>query len=228
MSTQVVTQLEQDAIKRMYDRLIAAKDQSKAANESVIADLKGSQMFQDAFCCNDPIYKDQIALIKSTLPDIVYDDTIGEHLYGCFQPELAVDIACTPACSDGGLINPDLAPCDLASYEKKGDTLKKLNNISTNEANVFITTGSELTLSDRNDLRAQGVKIITIYDQDDNTINYILGETLDITQPEQTLPSAPPSSESTTTITTTNWAWILLIIGIIIVIMVAALALTRS
>lgn len=224
MSTQVVTQLEQDAVKRMYERLIASKDQSKTANESIIRDLEGSQMFQDAFCCNDPTYKEQIMLIRTTVPNNVRDDTVGEHLYGCFQSELAIEIACTPACADGGLINPDLTPCDLASYEKKGGILKKLNDISTDEAHVFIATGNELTLEDRNELRRQGIKIITIYDQDDDTINYILGETIDITQSEP-IPPPNPSQEQQTN--TTSWAWILLIIAIIIVVIIAAVAISR-
>lgn len=221
MSSEVVTQLEQEATKRMYERLIAARDKSKTADESVIRDLEGSRMFQDAFCCTDPIYKEQIDIIKSTLPDVVHDDTVGEHLYGCMQPELAVEIACTPACADRGLINPDLAPCELASYEKKGGVLKKINGVSSNEAHIFIASrlpqgNDELTNTDRNLLRSQGIKVITTYNQDGDTINYVLGESIDLTQPDPT-PQPPPPEETTSA----NWGWGLLVIAIVVIIIMA-------
>lgn len=211
MSSEVITKLEQEATKLMHERLIAARDKSKTADESIILDLDGSRMFQDAFCCNDPIYKEKIERVKATIPDVVHDDTVGEHLYGCMQPELAVEIACTPACADGGLINHDLEPCELASYEKKDGALKKLNNVSSDEAHVFIASNETLTLADRNELRAQGIKIITTYNQD--------GDTIDLTQED---PQPPPEQT-----TTANW-WIFLIIAIVIIIVIMAIALSRN
>lgn len=218
MSSVVITQLEQEATKLMYERLIASRDKSKTADESIIRDFEGSRMFQDVFCCNDPIYKEQIERVKATLPDSVNDDTVGEHLYGCMQPELSVDIACTPACADGGLINPNLEPCKMASYEKKDGELKKINNVSSDEAHVFITSNETLALADRNELLEQGIKVITTYNQDGDTINYVLGETIDLKQ-QDSKPQDPPEQT-----TTSNWAWILLIIAIVIIIIIMSIA----
>lgn len=209
-----------NSTKQLYERLIAARNQSKTANPSVIADLVASKSFQDTHCCSHPVYLEQITVMKATLPDVVIDDTVGEHLYGCFQPELAVEIACTPGCADGGLYNPDLTPCDLASYEKK-DEFRKLNDIVSDEAHLFIATGNEFTVDDRRVLRGQGIKVVTTYNQDGNTINYILGETINIEreQPVPT-PGAPP-------INTTDGTWVWLIIVAVLVILFIVLLWTR-
>jgi hypothetical protein len=166
-------------------------------------------MFQNAFCCADPVYKEQIATIVATVPDVVTDDTVGAYLYGCFQPELAVEIACTPACANG-LKNPDLTPCEIASYEKKGQ-LTKLNTVISEDANVFIATGNVITTDDLKTLRDQGIKVITTYNQDNNTINYILGESITTTQPD-------PTQSQPTNSSTTSWAWLWIIIAIVIII----------
>jgi len=215
MSTEVSTQLEQDAIKRMYERLIAARDKSKPFDDSITKDIEGSRMFQEAFCCTDPIYKEQVATIAATTPNIVIDDTVGSYLYGCFQPELTVEISCTPACANG-IKNPNLTPCEIASYEKKGQ-LNKLNNVVSEDANIFIATGNTLTQEDLKSLFSQGVKVITIYKQDGNTINYILGESLNITQEDPT--DSPPAYESTNG-TGWVWMWIAIAIALLIIIMI--------
>ena len=227
MSSEVVTQLEQEATKRMYERLIAAKDKSKTFDENIKRDLEGSHMFQDAFCCSDPIYTEQINIIKASVPDVVKADTIGEHLYGCFQPELAVEIACTPACADGGLKNPDLSPCEIASYQKTKDGLKKLTDASgefQQEANVFINTGAKITSADRQQLRNDGIKIITTYDRDHDTINYVLGESIDITQDE---PESVQDQTNTSSTSTANWVWILWIVLIILAIIAIIYIISR-
>jgi len=222
MSSDIATQLEEDATKRMYERLIAAHDKSETYNDSIIKDIEGSRMFQNVFCCNDPIYQNQINTIIASKPDTVIDDTVGAYLYGCFQPELAVEVACTPACSNG-LKNPNLKPCDIASYEKKGELIK-LNSIVSEDANVFIANGNSLTNDDRRILRDQGVKVATIYTQDGNTINYVLGESIDVTQDpptQQQQPVQDPTSSESTTSWAWFWAWIIIIIVIIIIIIIA-------
>lgn len=223
MSSEVITQLEHEATKRMYERLIAAKDKSKTFDENIKRDLEGSHMFQDAFCCADPIYTEQINIIKETLPDVVDADTVGEHLYGCFQPELSIEIACTPACADGGLKNPDLSPCEIASYRKTQNGLKKLTDGSgefKHEANVFIDLGAKITSADRLQLRNDNIKIITTYHQDHGHINHILGENIDITQDE-------PVNQTSSTSSSSDWLWIIWIILIILVIIAIIYLISR-
>ncbi len=221
MSSEIITQLEQDATKNMYDRLIASRDKNIKNLEnfnSVNLDLQGSRMFQEAFCCDDPLYKEQIQIIKSTIPNIVKDDTVGKYLYGCFLPESVVEISCTPSCIDGGLKNPELSSCDIASYEKRG-ILKKLNEIHSDEAYVFIATGNELTVVDRKELYRQGIKIITVYQQEGTNINYVPGQTMNVMGSE----NVTITNTVTETTNTSNWvwAWVLLATLLIIIIVIA-------
>jgi len=209
--------VNQEAIKEMYQRLIAARDKPIDADESIIKDIATSRKFQEDYCCSDPFYKEQIEIIKGTLPDTVTNGTVGSYLYGCLQPELAVEIGCTPACSMG-LKNPDLAACDIVSYEKKDGNLQKLNNLNTEDANVFITGNEQITYEDRQQLRNDGVKVITIFKQDGSSINYVLGESINLEAPENTY---PPPSEGTTTTYGWGWVWFILAIILIIILVIA-------
>lgn len=222
MSTEIVTQLEHDATKRMFERLVAARDKSKQENETIIKDLEGSHMFQDAFCCDDSAYREQITTIVATMPKITKDYTVGEYLYGCFQPETIVEIACTPACADGGLRNPDLNPCQSASYEKRV-ILKKLNSLTTSDAHLFIAANNSITADDIHRLRADGVKSIITYTQDGNSINYIRGTTINI--PEINTNSTATAQATDTS--STNWAWLWVLIVVILIIVIVVLFLSR-
>lgn len=219
MSSEVATQLEQDATKRMYERLIAARDKPKDADETVIKDLEGSRMFQDAFCCADPIYQQQIATILASKPENVTANTVGSYLYGCFQPELAVEVACTPECATG-LKNPELGKCDIASYEKKGK-LTKVNSVVSEEANVFLDKGETLTAEDKKVLREQGIKVATTYNRDGTSINYVLGESFNVSDPAQDVPQTTNDNSSSST--NTAWAWVWIIIAIVLIIIIALL-----
>ncbi|CAH6418169.1 Hypothetical protein HVR_LOCUS44 [uncultured virus] len=217
------TELEHDAIKQMYQRLIVAHDKPIDFDDTIKRDIEGSRTFQEAFCCTDPIYKEQIEIIKAGNPNTAIDGTVGSYLYGCFQPELAVEIGCTPACADGinGLKNPDLANCEIASYEKSSygsnkGKLIKLNKITSEDANLFMGSGESLTSNDKALLVQDGVKVITIYNQDENTINYVLGESIDVTQPDSPNADQPPPSSSSTT---NGWVWFLGIVVIIVIIL---------
>lgn len=205
---------DQDAIKEMYQRLIGKLDQYVDATEDIKKDISLSREFDKNYCCSDPFYKEQIEVIKGTLPDNVTNGTVGAYLYGCMQPELAVEIGCTPACSTG-LRNPDVSQCDIASYEKKNGVLTKLNNVTTEEANVFITGNEEITSENRQQLLQDGIKVITIYNQDGDSINYILGESINLEEPENPPTPPPPPPEETTP---TYWGWIWFVLAIIIVI----------
>jgi len=206
-----------DDIKQTYERLISEHDKPLDFNDTIKKDIMVSQKFQETFCCSNPVYIQQIDTIKATRPSVVVDNTVGAYLYGCFQPELAVEIACTPACTTG-LKNPDLVKCDIAAYEKKDDKFVKLNDIKSEDANVFIAKDQIIKEADRAVLKEDGVKVITTYKQDGTTINYILGESYDITQPVQ---SPPPEGVSTTTTTSYGWLWILIIIAIVVGILIA-------
>lgn len=221
MSSEIIIKHEQKDINTIYERLIAAKDQPKNASDIITTDLEKSKKFQDTFCCDNPIYIEQITNIKATMPNTVIDDTVGEYLYGCFQPELSIEIACTPACADGGLKNPNLTPCDIASYEKKGE-LKKINNVDGEDANVFVANNNNITHDDILILRNDGVTVITIYNQDGNTINYILGESINITQDQPSPP--PPQNQSQNSM---NWTWIWIFIIIIIIVIIIVLLINK-
>ena len=197
------------AITEMYQRLIQERDKAIDANDSIERDIETSRNFQEEFCCSDPFYIEQVEVVKASMPDDVTSGTVGAYLYGCFQPELAVEIGCTPACSDG-LKNPDIDDCNIASYEKEGGELRKLNEVNTEEANVFVAENEKITLEDRQQLRQDGVGVITTFNQDGNSINYVLGESIDLDQPEYTEP--PPEEESSTW----YWGWILIFFAITI------------
>ena len=205
---------DHNSIKAIHSRLIAVRDSPKNANEAVTNDLAASQAYSNTYCCADPAYQAQVGSVKATMPSVITDDTVGEHLYGCFQPELAIEIACTPACADGGLRNPNLTACDTASYEKKGE-LKKLNDLVTEDANVFIASGNTITTDDRAILRNEGVKVITVYNQDGNSINYILGESVAIT-PEDPAPTPNPGQSQSTT---SNWGWVWIVVAIVLIVL---------
>lgn len=204
--------IDQEAIKQLYQRLITNKDKP-IDDENIRKDIEESRKFQRDYYDNE-FYKKEIDSIKSTMPSNIIDDTVGSYLYGCFQPELVIDIACTPACSSG-LKNPELAPCDVASYEKKQGILTKLNSNKTENADIFITGNERITNEDRQQLQKDGVKIITTFTQDGESIDYILGESInleavdDVPQPADTNP------------TTYGWGWIIFIIAIIIIVILA-------
>ena len=199
------------AIAEMYQRLIQERDKEIDVDADVERDIETSRNFQEEFCCTDPFYIEQMEVIKASMPEDVTSGTVGAYLYGCFQPELAVEIGCTPACSDG-LKNPDIEDCNIASYEKEGGELRKLNNVNTEEANVFIAENEEITLEDRQQLRQDGVSVITTFNQDGDSINYVLGESIDLDQPEYTEP--PPEEEPYTW----YWGWIFIFFAVMIAI----------
>jgi len=207
-------EIDKAAIREMYQRLIATRDKPIDADDVIKKDIENSRKFQDKYCCSDPFYKEEINVIKESMPDTVMSGTVGAYLYGCFQPELAVEIGCTPDCSNG-LKNPDLNECDIASYEKKQGKLTKINNINTEEADVFLSNGEQITKEDRNKLRGDGVKVITVFNQDGTGINYVLGESINLDQPEE--PPPPPPEQ-----TTWGWGWIWLILVILIIIVIVA------
>lgn len=201
-------------ISQTYQRLIASRDKALDANESIKADIRESRAFQDEFCCNTEIYRDQIAIVAASKPNIVIEDTVGSYLYACFQPELAVKVACTPSCTTG-LKNPDLPDCTTPSYEKKAGQLKKLNNITGDIADVYLASGQSITQGDREALVRDNVRLITIYEQDGETIDYILGETIDVTQP-------PPQPNPP--VTPTGWIWLALIVLIVVILLLVVFA----
>ena len=209
-------EVDQVAIREMYQRLIAARDKPIDADDTIKNDIEASRKFQDALCCVNPFYREQTAIVKASMPDNITSGTVGAYLYGCFLPELAVEIGCTPDCANG-LKNPDLDACDIASYEKKQGALRKLNDVNTEEADVFLAIDEQVTSADHQQLKQDGIKVITIFNQDGNNINYILGESINLDQPENSQP-APPGE---TTTTTGGWGWIWFILVIIIIIALA-------
>ena len=92
-------EVDQVAIREMYQRLIAASNSTVDANDTIKNDIAKSRKFQDTFCCSNPFYIEQIAVIKASMPDNITSGTVGAYLYGCFMPELAVEIGCTPDCA---------------------------------------------------------------------------------------------------------------------------------
>jgi hypothetical protein len=151
--------MEMELIKGTYERLIPAHNKSKD-DETIQPDILESKAFQEQYCCEDKIYLEQINNVVASKPEIIAPNTVGSYLYGCFQPELAIEIACTPECATG-LKNPKLDACDIASYHKKG-TLTKVNMVNSEEANIFIAHGEILTLEDKNLLLSHGIKVIKI------------------------------------------------------------------
>ena len=208
---------DREAIRQLYRRLIEKRDKRIDGDEDIGRDIENSRNFQENYCCSDSFYLEQIDMVKQSLPDNIISGTVGSYLYACFLPELAVEIGCTPDCIKG-LKNPNLEGCNIASYEKRGGNVKKLNDVRSEEADVFIASGEKIDREDRNILRQDGVKVITLYNQDGDTINYILGESINLDQPEPPTPSPSPSplpSPPTTDQTAWGWVWIVIIILII-------------
>lgn len=214
MSLDVATHLEHNATKNMYERLIKERDKSRKHN-AIIKDIEGSYMFQDAFCCVDPIYKQQIEFINENMPDKITEDTVGSYLHGCFQAGTPTEIACTPACLSG-LKNPDLPSCEIASYGKVlNGELNKLNDVTSDDAYVFMSNGQVLTEGDMVILWEHGVKIITLYHQNGDSINYSIGESFNVANLSQ-----GQITQETTTTNSWTWLWILFAIFIVILLVI--------
>ena len=210
-------------IKQVYERLIVSHDKALDHDETIKRDIETSRTFQDTFCCDNPAYIEQINVIKAQKSNIITNNTVGAYLFACFQPELAVEIACTPACAEG-LKNPDIEPCELASYKKSNGKLIKVNTLISEDANIFIEGDESLNQADKTTLQKDGVKIISIYTQDGTSINYILGESINISETPTEAPTQTPTQQETTT---NNWAWVW-IIAVIILIIIIALILART
>lgn len=202
------------SIHQVHERLVAN------ANDPIDAhsvDVALSRQFVEQRCCSDPEYLTEVTYIKSNIPSTVNEGTVASYLYGCFQPEISVEIACTPACSTG-FKNPSLANCSTPSYQKKNDMLIKLNDVNDTTADIFIDNGQNLNSDDYTQLKNDGIKTANLYYQDGNTINYVLNGVADV---ENGVPSDNPPPDNSQ-----NWAWILIII-IIIAILLIVIAVTR-
>lgn len=230
MSSEVAIQLEHEATKRMYERLVAAHDKFLDFDETIKRDLEGSRTFQEAFCCTDPVYKEQMEIIKTSKPDIITSDTVGAYLHSCFQPESTVETACTPACING-LKNSDLMSCDAVVYEKKNGKLQKLNTFTGDYADVFIATGDTITSDDKAILKWDNINIITLYNQNGTTINYILAESINLEhsdKSEQSGPSQQLDQAQSTTLNNWTLAWVLILIALIILVIIIIIIITQQ
>lgn len=202
----VSTELEHDATKKMFERLILDKDKSINHNDTIKRDIEGAKTFQEVFCCSDPLYKKQIEQIQKVKNKKVKNGTVAAFLHGCFESESSVEVSCTPACATG-LRNPELKPCGIPSYEKKNGKLHKLNNIKGDEANVFLAHNEELTMKDKEKLHEQGIRTITVYDQLEDSIKYELNQSYATVQNNVV--------SDTTNNNLNGWFWIILLLIVI-------------
>ena len=213
MYSGVTTKVELDA----FTRLAAASNMTIDANEQIKSDMKIARDFQETYNCDDPQYREILGYIKEEYdakpPDTIISGTVGAYLFSCIQPSATVNPVCIPDCASG-FHDCDVPSCDLPSYHKSNGELLKINDISNEDANVFIARGDSLTSADRAALRNDGIKVITLYNQDGNSINYIHGESINLDSPEpQPQPQPQPSTSS-------GWAWLWLIIGILAIIVI--------
>lgn len=204
-------------ISQVYTRLIAAKDMPIDSPE-VIDDMAASYIFQQHK--DNLIYNEQLDEIYKTCPEIVLNGTVGAHLYGCVQSENISHVACSPSCIDG-LKKSNIKECDTPAYKKEKFRLIKLNEIKGETARIFVVNGQKLTTGDKTLLMNHGIKHITTYDQDNNTINYMTGETLDLSI---TNFDEPVHRSQNTGRTNYAWAWIL---GILIALIIITVLLVR-
>lgn len=224
MDSDLATRLEKDAVDQMFVRLIQAEAEPLNGNEAIARDLAGAHLFEEAFCCNDPIYEAQIRRLQTSAPTKVMDGTVGAYLYGCFINSPAVEVACTPDCVYG-ISNPNLPPCELSSYQKRAQKLTRLNLKATEDANIFIQTGEYLTPEDHAQLFLDGVRVITIFHQIQSSIDYSLGQSM-VVMPTHL--SDATNSESVTTTSNTDptsdqaWWWWGLVVLILVIFMIIA------
>lgn len=200
-----------DEISNVYKRLILNQDKPIDYNDQIKSDIEISKKFQEDFCCSTLEYIAQMKEIEKTKPDLIVYGTVGEYLYSCFQPTLSIDTACTPTCSRG-LKNPNNLDCTAGVYEKHDGKLLKTNSNNTENIYLFLGTGETLTANDREFLKSQGIKYVTVYNQDSDSINYVMGETIDLYQPISEPIEEPPPSQSYY-----YWGWGLGLLIIIII-----------
>lgn len=200
------------SIRNIHSRLSTASS-LPVDTEEYVNDIIASREFSDNYCCNTPEYLTEIEILKTTTPSVVSKNTIGSYLYGCFQPELAIDIKCTPECITG-LRNPTFDKCQLPVYQKiNGDLVLISKGEENSNALVFLNEDTVLSSEDQEYLYNQNVRQVTLNYRDGNTINYLLGETVNIDdepEPENNVASTAPQNY--------YWGWLLLIILIIILV----------
>ena len=127
---------------------------------------------------------------------------------GCFQPDILGNISCSPSCIKG-LKNPKLKPCEAPTFEKINNEIIRLTNIKSLTAYLYLRTGDSLDSSDIKFFQNKKFKTLTVFHQNDDTINYILGSSFDISVQETN-----ESIESGGSIT----IWIILLIIFLILI----------
>lgn len=197
----------------VYNRLIRNQDKRLDYNKQIIDDIDASRRFQEEYCCINPIYLSEVEKVKNSMPKKIEYGTVADYLYACFQPSISIETACVPNC-ERGLKNPSNKDCTFGIYEKHDGKLIKTNNNNTEDIYVFLGSGETLTPGDREFLKSQGVKFATIYSQDGNSIDYVMGDTIDLYEPiPEPIPEPAPSQ------TYYYWWWGLgfLILMIIIV-----------
>ena len=153
-------------------------------------------------------------------PEKIVPGTIGELLYGCYVSNDGCPVACTPSCLNG-FSNPGLIPCNLSAYQKEGCQMRKINDLCSCEAVIFLEPDTRFNLGDKVVLRKEGVSSVHIYQRTDSTLNYTLlqeGELDNIGVSEPTHPPPPAKSSNY------SWIWIA---GILVLLVIIAVILAR-
>jgi hypothetical protein len=207
---------------QIFERLLQAHTQPQKGNDIIVQDLGDVRTFDDQFSRANPLYQAQIEWLRTNTPLSIEADTVGAYLFGCFATSNVVEVACTPECVSG-ISNPNLPPCELVAYHKRDHKLIRLNNKTTEDANIFIQTGQYLTSEDHAQLFLDGVRVITIFHQQDATINYKLGKSMVVVPTNvSTLTEAEPISTPTTTTETQEWWWWALVAVILVFFIIIA------
>lgn len=205
-------------IRAVFSRLLQAQNMSIDANDQIKADMQRAREFQKSQTCESQEYKDiaqyLVAEYNRNPPVNIRTGTVGEYLFACITPSTAINVKCTPNCINNAFFSCGNGGCNSSpSYHKNGDNIVKLNDVTSEDVYLFLIPGQTFTLKDRTYFANNGVKTVTIYNRDGETINYVRGETIDVTAP-------PPADQVVQP--GWGWGWLWIVIIIILVLMIVA------
>lgn len=208
-------------IRDVHRRLIESSGK-QLTDPSIQKDLELSKNFKTQHCCSSQIYLDEMNFINQNIPPTINQNTVGSYLYGCFLPDITINIECTPECSNG-LTNPQHDICQFPTYEKSDNQLININEGSGSNALLFLPYGSTITNADILLLKNNGVKVVSIYTRDENTIDYVFNKTSNVDELEET-----PATQQPPPPTSYAWLWWLLFIILVIFILFLAFSALRQ
>ena len=157
--------------------------------------------------------------LRSSVPDTLFRDTVGEYMYGCYTKQDEISPECTPSCIKG-FSNTKLGSCKFPIIELVDGQIKALNNIKGDKAYLFTSRSSDVTDDILTSILTKfGIKKVEVF-------TYV-GDKVEYTH-YKTLSTKVEKKEVIVDSGNNNWTYVIVILVLLVIVAVAALLFTKS